>query len=108
MLDMGSWLEILALVELSKEPKWPKVLTESSRQSDSPKRVSRTVQNSVSHCPNNLLSLFFALKAIFYFSEVIFKDPLNIPFETSIEITPRGYLNCLSFFFLPGEVISNN
>ena len=58
------------------------------------------------HNPKNILRLFFASKIIFYFSEVIFKDPPKISFKTSIKITSRGYFLYFSrLFFLPREVI---
>ena len=48
----------------------------------------------------------FAPKNLFWFAEVIFKDPPKIPFKTSIKITSWGYFYIFWGYFLPREVIS--
>ena len=58
--------------------------------------------------PKNLLRLFLPRK-LFFFSEVIFKDPPKLCFKTSTKITSRGYFHFLRFFFcLPRLFLKNS
>ena len=57
-----------------------------------------TRNSEIKNNPKNLLRLFLPQK-LFFFSEVIFKDPPKICFKTSIKITSRGYFYFSRLFF---------